>query len=216
MLDTKYTDRYIFLMTSKPTGKSLETKQFIIQTAAPIFNKKGVSGTSLSDLTTATGLTKGSIYGNFRNKDDLAIAVYEYNVAALTRFFAREMKNAGTCIEKLRVYPRAYQKLFKAMTSFGGCPILNTATEADDTHDVLCRMAADTITRWKNEIVSLIEDGIATAEIKPGTDAERMADIMLSLFEGGGILAKVTGRKSVLDHCLDQMEQMIDAIKVPA
>ncbi len=203
-------------MKSRLTRKSAETKQFIIRTAAPIFNKKGVAGTSISDLTAATGLTKGSIYGNFKSKDDLAVAVYRYNIDNLIRFFAKEMGNAGTCIEKLRVYPRAYRKLYKAMTAFGGCPILNTATEADDTHAILCRMAADTILRWKNEIVSLVEDGIAKAEIKPGTDAERLADIMLSLFEGGGILAKVTGRKSVLDHCLDQMEQMVDAIQISA
>jgi AcrR family transcriptional regulator len=35
---------------------------------------KGYAGTSMYDLTEATGLTKGSIYGNFENKDDVALA----------------------------------------------------------------------------------------------------------------------------------------------
>jgi TetR/AcrR family transcriptional repressor of nem operon len=39
-------------------SKSERTKQFIIEKTAPVFNKKGFAGTSISDLTDATGLTK--------------------------------------------------------------------------------------------------------------------------------------------------------------
>ncbi|HAE68223.1 MAG TPA: TetR/AcrR family transcriptional regulator, partial [Sphingobacterium sp.] len=53
-------------------SKAEQTRQYIIEKTAPIFNKKGYFATSLSDITTATGLTKGSIYGNFKDKDDLA------------------------------------------------------------------------------------------------------------------------------------------------
>jgi AcrR family transcriptional regulator len=33
----------------------------------------------MSDLTDATGLTKGSICGNFSNKEEVALAVFDYN-----------------------------------------------------------------------------------------------------------------------------------------
>ena len=46
-------------------SKSDRTKQFIVEKTAPVFNEKGYAGTSLTDLTNATRLTKGSIYGNF-------------------------------------------------------------------------------------------------------------------------------------------------------
>ena len=64
-------------MKSTVTSRSEKTRQLIIETAAPIFNKKGYAGTSLSDLTQATGLTKGSIYGNFKNKDEVAAIFHE-------------------------------------------------------------------------------------------------------------------------------------------
>ena len=41
--------------------KADRTRSYIIEQVAPIFNKKGVHGTSLSDITNATGLTKGAI-----------------------------------------------------------------------------------------------------------------------------------------------------------
>jgi AcrR family transcriptional regulator len=61
-------------------SKSERTKNYIIEKAAPIFNTKGFAGTSLSDLTEATGLTKGSIYGNFENKEEIAIQVFKYSI----------------------------------------------------------------------------------------------------------------------------------------
>lgn len=49
-------------------SKAERTKQFIIEKTAPIFNAKGYMGTSMNDIMNATGLTKGSIYGNFETK----------------------------------------------------------------------------------------------------------------------------------------------------
>ena len=46
--------------------KAEKTKEYIIATSAPIFNKQGYAGTSMSDITKATGLTKGVLYGNFK------------------------------------------------------------------------------------------------------------------------------------------------------
>ena len=60
--------------------KAERTRQFIIETTAPIFNSKGYEGTSISDITAATGLTKGSVYGNFKDKNELAAAVFDYNL----------------------------------------------------------------------------------------------------------------------------------------
>ena len=58
-------------------SKSSRTKQFIIEKTAPVFNAKGYAGTSINDLMIATGLTKGNIYGNFENKDEVALAAFD-------------------------------------------------------------------------------------------------------------------------------------------
>ncbi|MCP2807331.1 TetR family transcriptional regulator, partial [Salmonella enterica subsp. enterica serovar Typhimurium] len=63
-------------------SKAERTRQYIIDKAAPIFNKKGYAGTSLNDLIEATGLTKGAIYGNFENKDEIALEAFDYNLKA--------------------------------------------------------------------------------------------------------------------------------------
>jgi TetR/AcrR family transcriptional repressor of nem operon len=80
----------------KIVSKADRTRQFIIETTANIFNKKGYAGTSLSDLTLATGLTKGSIYGNFENKEDVALAVFDYNHSKILTQVRKKMDEVLT------------------------------------------------------------------------------------------------------------------------
>ena len=67
-------------------SKADRTKQYIIEKTACIFNTKGYAGTSINDLIAATGLTKGSIYGNFENKDQVALAAFDYNFERLVAY----------------------------------------------------------------------------------------------------------------------------------
>jgi len=194
-------------------GKSERTRRRIIEKAAPLINKKGAAGTSIAELTAATGLTKGGIYGNFKNKDELILAVYDYHAAFLNRIFARELARADTPGEKLAACPAVFRKLYAHTCAYGGCPIVNTATEADDTHPALCRRVAETVDLLKNRIAGLISQGIETGEIRPETDARRTAGLILSLFEGGGILARVTGRDTFVTDAVDHIEALIKDIR---
>ena len=66
-------------------SKAERTRLFIIEKTAPVFNTKGFAGTSLTDLTDATGLTKGSIYGNFQNKDEVALGCFRFQLQTSNR-----------------------------------------------------------------------------------------------------------------------------------
>ncbi len=199
-------------MAKNILNKSELTRQLIIEKSAPIFNKKGIAGTSLSDLAKATGLTKGSIYGNFKDKNDVAISVFKYNVKNLTSFLKMEIEVGKTFTEKLLAIPNAYRKLYKKMIAYGGCPILNTAAEADDTHKELCELTNEAIDRFKTTIVHLIEEGIKAGEFKKDANPSKIADVSLSLIEGGSILAKVCGQNNYLMNSLDQIEALIRSI----
>jgi TetR/AcrR family transcriptional regulator, transcriptional repressor for nem operon len=110
------------------------TRQLIVEKTAPVFNTKGYAGTSLTDLTMATGLTKGSIYGNFTNKDEVAMAAFDYNLSLLTKGMAAAVAGCKDSIGKLLAMVDFYRSGTKTLLTRGGCPILYTAVEADDTH----------------------------------------------------------------------------------
>jgi TetR/AcrR family transcriptional regulator, transcriptional repressor for nem operon len=54
------------------------TKDLILFKAGTLFNTKGYKATSISDITKATGLTKGAIYRHFTNKQSLESEAFEY------------------------------------------------------------------------------------------------------------------------------------------
>src|ERR1700743_2896220 len=105
----------------KEFSKAERTRQFIIEKTAEVFNKKGYAGTSLADLTEATGLTKGSIYGNFENKEEVAIAVFDYNSCLVADHVDALIAQAPTYYDKLLVYTKVYNN--SKFAARGGCNI---------------------------------------------------------------------------------------------
>jgi TetR/AcrR family acrAB operon transcriptional repressor len=55
--------------------EALETRDRILDCAERLFVDKGVPETTLSDIATAAGVTRGAIYGHFANKTDVFSAV---------------------------------------------------------------------------------------------------------------------------------------------
>jgi TetR/AcrR family transcriptional regulator, transcriptional repressor for nem operon len=193
--------------------KADRTRQFIIEKTAPIFNMKGFAGTYLSDLTEATGLTKGSIYGNFESKDEVALAAFDYNFGKVNDYIAKKIMAVDHSIDRLRVYPYVYREFLKIPFLQSGCPVLNTATEADDTHPKLKLKAANALAFWKKSIENQIKRGIERKEIKHTTHPSEIAVIMMSLIEGAIMQAKVTGKSTELRIAMDYLDNVITHLK---
>lgn len=196
-------------------SKADRTRQYIIETTAGIFNTKGYAGTSMSDITEATGLTKGSIYGNFGNKEEVALAVFDYNHGKVSNVIQQRIQAAKTYHDKLMVYAQIYDQYTRS-TYFptGGCPILNTAVEADDTNSLLKDRAAKAIQRWKRNVQDLIQGGIDAGEFKEGLDVQRLALSIIAMIEGGIMISKVTNSQVCLDKIMNTVELFISDMKV--
>ena len=190
-------------------SKAERTRQYIVERTAPIFNTKGFAGTYLSDLTEATGLTKGSIYGNFQNKDEVALAAFDYNFGKVNDYLKKHILAVDHAIDRLLVYPKVYGDFLKIPFLQPGCPILNTSTEADDTHPKLRLKAVDALNFWKKSIENQIKRGIERKEIKAKTNPGEMAVVIMSLIEGAVMQAKVSGRSTELRMAMSYLEKLI-------
>lgn len=190
--------------------KAEQTRTFIIERTAPVFNRKGYAGTSLSDLEKATGLTKGSIYNNFANKDEVALAAFDYNLNMVHTLIQSEMAKADSAREKLMAYIRVYNdSSFRNAFPEGGCPILNTAIDADDTHPALRERAHAAVMDWKDTIVTVIEQGIQAGEFKRSVNAQEIAVAMVAMIEGGVMMARVTGKPALLKTVMRSVEHTV-------
>jgi AcrR family transcriptional regulator len=189
-------------------SKAENTRAYIVERTATIFNKKGYSGTSLTNLTEATGLTKGALYGNFKNKDEIALAVFDHNLSMVKEIFFGKTVSFINAIDQLLAIPDLVKKNFPLLAAHGGCPILNTSVEADDNHPLLKRKVTQTIKAWRKNIESIIEKGIGDGVIKKEADPSKYAILFITLIEGSLMLTKSTGDLAFLNEAMDKLKRI--------
>jgi TetR/AcrR family transcriptional repressor of nem operon len=191
-------------------SKAEKTKAYIIEKSALIFNKQGYAGTSLSDLIEATGLTKGSIYGNFANKEEVAIAVYDYNVKALWKKLNDEMNSKQLSKDKLIAFTDFYRNNWKTVFEKGGCPIQNASIEADDNLTFLKKHIQNSIRSWVADISRILENGKDNGEFNSNINPQEYAYTIITLLEGGIMLSKIMNNQKLLFAALDRIVLLID------
>ncbi|MDP4272363.1 MAG: TetR/AcrR family transcriptional regulator [Bacteroidota bacterium] len=193
-------------------SKADKTKEFIIERTASIFNTKGYAGTSLNDMTEVTGLTKGSIYGNFKNKEEVTLEAFKFNLGIMSCLFSTEMEKRKTYREKLLAYPFIANNYSETTFPKGGCPILNTAVESDDTHPILKQQAALAFIRWKDKIIDLLNKGIEAKEFSEKLQPEQVALTILAVLEGGIMIRKLTDNQEYIEKIMNTLRCYIEGL----
>ncbi|MGB0521398.1 MAG: TetR/AcrR family transcriptional regulator [Flammeovirgaceae bacterium] len=194
---------------SKRNSNREQTKQRIIEASSVVFNKKGVLGTSLSDIEKATALTKGSIYGNFKNKEEVALKAFQHNYGLLKKGISAKIREAQTAREELMAYIHFYRENYQFHFTRGGCPILNAGIDADDANIEVLEAVNKAIRDWQRHLSRVIQKGQEAEEWNTPVQAENFVTLFISLLEGGIFLAKTTGDIKHLLRNLDHLEQTI-------
>lgn len=184
-------------------SKAERTRQFIIETSAPLINKKGMAGTSLSDIMEATKLAKGGIYGNFENKEEICIESFLYLRSQLASKLDLAASKGKSAKEKLFNLLDVYSN---GKNMVEGCPILNFGTEADDTNPIMREHVKKAILAAQKRFYNILEYGIQNKELSSEINAEQYSIKIFAMIEGGILCRKVFGNN-------DQMNIVLDGIK---
>lgn len=190
--------------------KGERTRQLIIEKAAPLFNKNGYAGTSLSAIMKATGLAKGGVYGNFKNKDEIAAMTFEYAYSKIKSALLMKLSDCHTSIEKLVGILDFYRSYITNPPIAGGCPLLNTSVEADDSFPFLKTRAKAAQNEMLNSLVLIFQSGKKHGEFKDDMQPQREAEMMYALIEGGIVMAKINDNPTTLHRILDRIREHIE------
>ncbi|MGE0589381.1 MAG: TetR/AcrR family transcriptional regulator [Cyclobacteriaceae bacterium] len=193
-------------------GKAERTRQFIVEKTAPIFNKKGFEATSLSDLTKATGLTKGAIYGNFSDKEEIRKEAFDYAMEKVKALVGEHLMGATTYKDQLIAVVNFYASYVLTPPIPGGCPLLNTAIEADDHDTGMRKRVAVELNSTVNFIESLLNKGISAGEFKSDIDSKSLAYLFFCSVEGALMFSRAErsskSMDAVVDHCKEILNQI--------
>ncbi len=190
---------------AKAKTKGERTRERIVELAAPVFNRQGFAGASLRDLIEATGLEKGGIYNHFGSKEQLALEAYDYAMARVTERLARSQDGAGDAIDRLNRMIEAFAVNARRPAVDGGCPMMNTAIEADDTHSELSDRARESMTLWHRLVGRIVKDGKAAGTLALDLDPYALASTITASLEGALMLSRLYDDPTHMDRVVDHL-----------
>ena len=172
-------------------SKGEQTRAMILARVAPLFNQQGYFGSSLSEIMQQTGMEKGGIYNHFKSKEQLALEAFDYSFTVLDQRIRAALAGKKHAIERLNAMLTYFQELVDDPPIAGGCPILNTAVEADDTEPALRDRARRAMDELRSTVRTILSRGIERGEVRPGVDVETWTSAMIAALEGAVMLSKL-------------------------
>ncbi len=170
--------------------KGLKTKQLIIEKAAVLFNIKGYEGCSLSDIMAATGLQKGGVYNHFKNKEQIAIAAFDYATEQVEKKYIEKLTPDKSPLESLIAIMELFKDSFENPPIEGGCPIMNTVLDAENAHPVLREKASKALNSLRQIIADKLKEGKEKGVFKQHIDTQEIAGIFVSSLNGAVMIAR--------------------------
>lgn len=189
--------------------KAEKTTAYIIETVAPIFTKHGYIGTSMSDLTEATGLTKGAIYGNFENKEALALEAFKYNSQKLIEAIEKKLELGDSALDKIFALTDFYRNYDTFIMELGGCPVLNVGVDAKDNNVPLAGAAREMVRNIEGMIALVLENGVNNNELKLPVTPLQFAKQMYTMLQGAVAAYTITEDRKYLINTVAYLEVLI-------
>jgi len=177
--------------------------------ALQVFWDKGYEGTTLADLTQATGLSKSSLYGTFGDKRNLFLAAYDSYRAAR----AQEMKITLQQENARDAIAMFFSKIIDGASSASvskGCMSTNQAVELAP-HDAVIRERVESDFKLiETAFTNAIKRGQEQGSIRSKQDAHLLAQMLVIAFPGLQVMVRAGASADGLDGGLNMMLSILD------
>jgi TetR/AcrR family transcriptional repressor of nem operon len=189
-------------------SKGQQTRERIVAAAAPLFNQRGYEGCCIKDIMAATGLEKGGIYRHFESKEELAAEAFDYawNFASSKRRI--HLEAISNHADKIKQHIAN----FVTRTGLpGGCPLLNTAVDADNGNRVLRERVRKALTNWQSMLRTILAEGIKAGSIRPGVDPVAAANRIIGSLEGAMLISRIERNDLALRQTLESLDEFVES-----
>ncbi|WHI45349.1 TetR/AcrR family transcriptional regulator [Microbulbifer sp. TRSA001] len=193
-------------------------KQFdeveVLDKAMLVFWEKGYKATSLSDLESAMGLNKSSIYNSFHSKEELYGRCLEHFHSKYTRDGLKTLDHPDfrTAMSNLL---EMFQAGMESSETPEGCIATMAAMEVGASEGFL----ADLVAKGLNEILERLESRMRQAvedgQLKPETDCAGLAALIMAVNRGIATFNKAMGNNIAGKRSYQQLANILDLYTLP-
>jgi len=203
------TNRYLCSMRDPE-----RTREKILRKSGVLFNTRGYKATSISDITEATGLTKGAIYRHFKSKQGLEKETLLHLSEIMFEKLRSRVKSELTAPAKLRAVLKFFESYVTEPEIKGGCPLMNAAIEVDDAHPVLRKTATRVLDGLTGSVETILKNGIRYGQLRKDVDVTQYATLFVASLEGAIMMSKLRGNNDDIRRIIKHLERELKKIEL--
>jgi TetR/AcrR family transcriptional regulator, transcriptional repressor for nem operon len=181
-----------------------QTRDRIMDVAEASVLAKGFAATSIDEILYEAGITKSGFFYHFRDKNDLALALIERFRDRDLEVFEEVFGRADDLVDDpLHAFLAGLKLLAVTMADMQaerpGC-LVATFVYQDQQFDGRVRAILTEVTEvWRAQFRARIEAIAAVHPPRVEVDLEALADMLLTIVDGGIVVAKALGRPRMLE-----------------
>ncbi len=187
--------------------KGEQTREQILAIAEALILKNGYTATSIEQIITESGITKGGFFYHFDGKNDLARHLIQRYLDQDEIFF-QSLKDRATALSEdpLQQLLLFLKLMAEAMADLPGthpgCLVASFTYESNQLDNEVRKMTADGILAWREFFSEQMERVLEQYTMTIEQPVDQLADMLSSVIEGGIVMSRALDDKSILPNQL--------------
>jgi TetR/AcrR family transcriptional repressor of nem operon len=192
------------------------TRQKIIEKSMQLFSVKGYFNTSIADIVKATGLTKGGLYGHFRNKQEIWYAVYGECTKIWRRVVFDGVREIADPLARLdRVIDNNLKNYLGAGVFAGGCFLLNALVDLAGQAPTMSQHVLEGFFGFAELVSHWLEEADQQGLLRDGLDHREIATFLVVSLNGAAPLYAAGKDPAVWRHTMAQLHYYLKRLRKP-
>jgi AcrR family transcriptional regulator len=182
------------------------TRQNIIEKSMQLFSVKGYFNTSIAGIVKATGLTKGGLYGHFRNKEEIWYAVYDECVRIWKGVVFQGVRDISDPLGRIeRVLENSLTNYLGAGVFEGGCFLFNALVELAGQSPAMSNHVLKGFKAFSALLRLWLEEAEQQGVLRDGLNLDGIANFLVISLNGAAPLYAASQDPAIWQQTLAQL-----------
>ncbi|MCC6406234.1 MAG: TetR family transcriptional regulator C-terminal domain-containing protein [Planctomycetes bacterium] len=186
-----------------PVPRETGTREKLLEAGAQAISAKSFNACGLAEILAAAGVPKGSFYHYFASKEDFGVALIDRACGEFVEFLEPMLGDqTRTPLERLRAVFEQSRQDYAAFGAGRQCLIPKLALETSQLSEPVHAAVKRAYEKWSARLAEVIREAQAVGEIDRGHDPERLANVLVMLWEGATIRMQIDRTLQPVDDFL--------------
>jgi TetR/AcrR family transcriptional repressor of nem operon len=197
------------------TTKGDLTRQHILEKSMQLFSVQGYFNTSIAGIVKATGLTKGGLYGHFRNKEEIWYAVYDECVRIWKGVVFQGVRDIPDPLGRIeRVLENSLKHYLGGGIFAGGCFLFNALVEFAGQSPAMSNHVLKGFKAFAALLRVWLQEAEQQGVLRDGLDLDGIATFLVISMNGAAPLYAASRDPAVWQQTLAQLQLYMKCLTV--